>query len=111
MLIAFGAKCWHSGRNAARGECEILRLFSAIQTGMTRSDFSALMDSPEFKNLQVFEIPKDSILIRTPLEWGAANWVIWLDFRESRLARARIRTQDSENEKPKGAPPDKDFEL
>jgi hypothetical protein len=41
-----------------------------------------------------------------PLEFGARNWVLYLQFEQERLSGARVRTEDSVFEHPAQAPPD-----
>lgn len=107
LLVCYGVYCWNSGASASLAVSEITCLFRTVNLGMTQAEFDEFFDSANYQTLKVVKVSHDSILVRTPLVWGAANWVLWLDFSDSKLSKARIRIQDDESVKPEKAPPDK----
>jgi hypothetical protein len=69
----------------------------------------ALLSQPRFKGLKLREDSGTLWEIGTPLEFGARNWKLLIEVRGSKVAALRVRTEDSMERRPKGAPPDKFF--
>ena len=97
---------WRSDQ-ARFAKSEIRSLARALEIGMTRDEFEHVFENGSFVMLSMQLSSNDNLLIRTPLQWGAANWVMWVTFSDNKITSIRIRTQDSMNEKPRGAPDDK----
>lgn len=75
----------------------------------TKDDVRALAQEPRFQGLTLHESSSTEWGVETPIEFGAKNWVLYIEFKDSRVAALRVRTADSKNEHPKSAPPDKVF--
>ncbi len=52
-------------------------------------------------------LTNEKTVARTPLELGAHNWILLIDYQGDRVAAVAIRTDDSYSEAPLGAPADK----
>ena len=106
-LVAGGwLVCWYVGKSQ-RGEAEITSFYNSVKLGMTRKDVDLAYAAGGFRTLRLRDISQSILLAQTPIQWGAANWVMWLEFSGGRLAAVRIRYHDSRAVKPKHAPPDK----
>jgi hypothetical protein len=101
-----GEPLFHRGRN--RGQ--VVALYEKLQSGMPKQQAQHVIDSGEYPNLRsarVDEVNKDRWYVSTPLEFGATNWTLWVEFSAGRVSALRIRTADGDWEHPPEAPPDK----
>jgi hypothetical protein len=96
------------GRRAS--EDQVRQLAAALTIGESADDVAATLSQPEYGRLRLMKIKDETWIVRTPEVLGARNWVVWLSFDAKRLSRLAIRTADSIDEIPSGAPPDKNIE-
>ena len=52
-------------------------------------------------------LTNEKTVARTPLELGAHNWILLIDYQGERVAAVAVRTDDTHRHAPKGAPADK----
>ena len=97
---------WRSNR-ARLAISEMSTLFNTLELGMTKQDFNRKHAEGSFQTLKVRSVTEDNLLVLTPLQWGAANWVMWVGFSNNTISSVKIRLQDSQDVKPKGVPNDK----
>jgi hypothetical protein len=89
----------------ARGE--LRELFSRLESATTKADVERIYRERKYQTLKLRESREDLWVVETPLEFAAKNWVLYLEFSNSRLIASRIRTADSQDEQPADAPPDR----
>jgi hypothetical protein len=97
---------FHRGRN--RGQ--VVALYEKLQPGMTKQQAQHVIDSGEYPNLRsapVDEVNRDRWYVSSPLEFGATNWILWVEFSAGRVSALRIRTPDGDWDHPPEARPDK----
>src|SRR5205823_13616152 len=75
----------------------------------SKEEVRSLARESNFQDLTLHEDSPTQWSIEAPSEFGAKNWVLYVEFKDSRLAALRVRTADSKNERPKSAPQDKVF--
>jgi len=75
----------------------------------TKEDVRALVHQSRFRGLTLREDSPVEWGVEAPIETGAKNWVLYIEFKDSKVAALRVRTADSKNEHPKSAPPDQVF--
>jgi hypothetical protein len=101
----------HSGCQRGRGRDELIRFEQQLQIGQTEQDVRLLFQRNAFEHLSLVEGAETNgtkaLLVQTPNELGAGNWVLWLRFREGSLVRIAVREEDSETSRPPDAPPDR----
>lgn len=90
-----------------RIENEIRLLFQDLRLGMTFEEFETVCLAREIPRDWVW-VNRDSgrVEVSTPFRLGAKNWVVYLEFQEGGMTSARVRTMDSNDEYPPGAPAD-----
>lgn len=87
---------------------EITSLCDRLELDMTRQDVDRIYATGSFRTLRtVRDVSDGTMLVLTPLQWGAANWVLRVDFSSNRITAIRIRYHDSRAVKPENAPADK----
>ncbi|MFC1703331.1 hypothetical protein ACFL1E_00915 [Candidatus Omnitrophota bacterium] len=65
-------------------------------------------DALELKKSEDYEgWEENQWLIQMPVEFGATDWILWIEFVDEKVASLKIRLHDSKDLKPKGTPPDK----
>lgn len=106
VLAAGCFACWYVG-HSRRSATEITSFYNSLEIGMTRKDVDLVYAAGSFRTLRLRDVSQRIMLVQTPIQWGAANWVMWIEFSDCRLAAVRIRYHDSPAVKPKHAPPDK----
>jgi len=74
-----------------------------------KEELRRLLTEPRFQDLVLREDSPNEWLVETPIEFGATNWVLYLDFNDSTIVEVRVRTADNENAHPREAPADKSF--
>jgi hypothetical protein len=101
----------HPGCQGGRGRQELISFEKQLHIGQTEQDVKSLFQRNAFEHLTLVEgEEKDgtkALLVQTPAEFGAGNWVLWLRFSEGSLVRIAVREEDSETSRPPDAPPDR----
>lgn len=106
LALAALAVIW-SGSKSKEAREELEAAFARVQLGASSSEIRALIGESEFRHLKLREVDPSSFLVQTPLEWGARNWVLWIDVKDDKVTALRIRFHDDKNGRPDEAPPDK----
>lgn len=83
----------------------ICRLVEDLQLGLSKNEVEEIVNKHNLPGLHIFREISE-IELRTHIEWGAQNWVVYLTFENDLLTEIKIRTDDSRFHKPKEAPPD-----
>ena len=89
----------------------IIRLHAALNVGDDRDGVLEKYWSHRTRNLQLHAELAEHWCISMPLEFGATDWTLILEFRKGRVSAIRVRTSDSPHRtglRPKDAPPDKE---
>lgn len=86
---------------------ELASFYDRLQLGMTRQEANRIYASCSFRKLKVRDVSDETMIVLTPVEWGAANWVLWAELSSNRITAIRIRYHDSQAVKPPNAPADK----
>jgi hypothetical protein len=92
-------------RNKYRAE--IRGLYERLQPGMARAQVQTAVKSANYPNLEFTSDDTQTWLVSTPLEFGAQNWVLLIEFAGEHVSALRVRTPDSYRNHPPEAPPDK----
>ena len=96
-----------SGSKSSEGRKELEAAFVRVQLGASSSEIRTLIGESEFRHLKLRQVAPNSFLVQTPLEWGAHNWVLWIELKNDKVAALRIRFHDDKSSRPDQAPPDK----
>ena len=80
---------------------KLLLLSQQIELGDTEEEVESLLADRWPENLQ------NGAAIRTPLRWGAHNWVLLIDYDDRKVAALAMRSDDSYQRLPEGAPEDR----
>jgi hypothetical protein len=86
---------------------EITRLFALIEIGMTTEEVEQAYAESSPKDVTSRQLANGSWLFETPLQWGAMNWVMWVDFSDGTVSAVRMRLLDDDERRPSEAPSDK----
>jgi hypothetical protein len=70
-------------------------------------DVRRIFDTGKYQSLKMSEVDGDLWLVDTPVEFGAGNWQLRLEFTDAQLNACRIRSMDSKDFRPREAPPDR----
>ncbi len=113
LSIGLGASLWWAWKSAkaSKAATEITALFALVEIGMTpeQVEQAYAQRSPHDVNLR--KLTTGSWLFQTPLQWGAVNWVMWVDFSDEAVSSVRLRLLDDKERRPSDAPPDKQKEV
>lgn len=101
LLLAAIACDWRD-----RAKAQALEFRNSIPLASTQLTIDQLAHSPRFDKLKLVKISPEVWLVTTPYTWGAKNWHLYLTFAGESLVQVKVRTNDSANEHPSGAPPD-----
>jgi hypothetical protein len=76
--------------------------------GASKQEVDTLLQRPDARHLEMpgRDVSSDEWWIETPLEIGAKNWTVGLQFTNGRLSATRVRMADGDYH-PDGAPPDR----
>lgn len=86
------------------GEARIKALYPQFSLGMSRDDAMFVLER-EWNSEYVWTF-KELATVSTPLTLGARNWIIYLEFEADKLVSIQVRTPDSSERHPQGAPGD-----
>ena len=84
---------------------EVTKLYDAVNLGDDRSRLHELAN--EFKMLTLRHVSESNWFFETPLQFGAGNWILVVNWTNDHVSAVRVRTADSLNSLPNSAPPDK----
>jgi hypothetical protein len=93
-------------RSEYRGE--VRTLYESLQPGMGRRQVRAAIDSGRFPHLRFHTDDDYRWVAFAPLEFGAKNWVLLIEFEGERVSGLRVRTEDSLQYHPAEAPRNKE---
>lgn len=90
---------------------QMLRLFEDLEPGQPIGMVEDVFREKNGDNdsLELYSGNPKTWFVQTPLEWGAENWLLWIEHDAGRIEALRIRISDSKSFKPRDAPPDKTF--
>jgi hypothetical protein len=86
---------------------EVRALYESLRPGMTHEQVRYAMDSGRYPNLAFYPGDPQMWSGAAPLEFGARNWVLLIEFQGEHVSALRVRTADGIRDHPVGAPPDK----
>ena len=90
-------------KERAESRASVLAIYEKLELGQSRDVVDALV--ARHPNLAVHS-GDESIEADTPIEFGAKNWILMLEFQQGVLVEVKIRTPDSVAYHPPDAPPD-----
>ncbi len=98
-------------RSSRQGEnrAKIVALMSEVSKHPTNQEVRRLLSESRFQGLTLSQ-ESNELVVETPIEFGAKNWVLYMEVSDSRVVALRVRTADSVKEHPVGAPPDKSLQ-
>lgn len=85
----------------------LAQVMAQLSVGMPQDRVEAAVAAVGDPRLRVRKGAADQWTVEMPPEFGAKDWILWVDLRESRVARLRMRVSDSIDRHPEGAPADK----
>jgi hypothetical protein len=88
---------------------ELTRLHEKIKSEFTIDNLRQEFQAATYPHLQLRQGLNDTWIASTPTQFGAGNWILYIEFKEKTAVAARIRTLDDLNDKPPQAPADKIF--
>ena len=94
---------------AEEARSEVVEVFNAIRGGASQQEVERTMSSMEHGQLRLLKVEPSEWLVQTPLQFGAGNWQLWIEFEGQEVRALRVRTADSKQVSPEGAPADRLF--
>ncbi len=85
---------------------EVLKVWDRLELGDTQAEVESTFLKVGAKDLELRK-GRGYWTVRTPCNFSATNWNLWLTFEEERLVAMRVRMLDSERMVPRDAPGDK----
>ncbi len=110
LLIAtvfIGAALYRSLVVGREAMSELLSLYGKLQPGLSVSEAEQVFSTNRFRRLKFINVSPELVMVRTPLEWNANNWLLWMDVTNRQIYQLRIRLEDDAQLKPADSPPDK----
>jgi hypothetical protein len=111
LLGASVAAIVHTRRaNQELSHKKITALTAELSGGQSgRKELRGILSEPRFQGLVLEDNSPQEWVVETPSEFGATNWVLYLEVSDSKVVGLQVRTADSRNAHPRGAPADKNF--
>ena len=94
---------------AGDARSEVLEVFSTIPGTASKEEIERIVTSGGHSHLRLVKVSPSEWLVETPLQFGAGNWVLWIEFEGQEIRALRVRTADSKEVLPERAPPDRTF--
>ena len=104
-LFFFSGLFFHSHTSNTPNRSALMQLHQAIQLDSSASEVRELFQRYATPQLRLDDERVADWQIRMPMEFGASDWKLLLDFRDGRVVRVRLLTADGPP--PKDGPPDK----
>jgi len=84
----------------------IANMMQIIKLGYSKEKTEEILLKAKSPNFKLEKINQGEWILSTPLEFGATNWLLVIDFKNDKVASLKVRTSDSMNIKPDSAPND-----
>jgi hypothetical protein len=104
-LFFFSGRFFHSRASNAPNRTALVQLHRAIQLDASASEVRDLFQRYATPQLTLHDERPSDWQIRMPMEFGASDWKLLLDFQDGRVIRVRLLTADGPP--PEDGPPDK----
>jgi len=83
-------------------------IMNELKIGDSKEQVKNVFYEYKTKTLKLMDDRENSWLIEMPFEFGASDWILWIEFDENdKIVSLKMRTSDSKKLKPKGVPGDK----
>jgi hypothetical protein len=96
---------FHSSRRNAPNRAALRQVYEAVPVGALYAEVLAAYWQHRSDDLRLFADRPTEWAITMPVEFGASDWKLSLEFQEGRVSAIRIRTSDGPP--PKDGPKDK----
>jgi hypothetical protein len=103
-FFLFSGRVFHSHTSNARNRDALVQLHQAVQVGSSASEVRDLFQRYATPELRLHDERPNDWAVRMPMEFGASDWKLLLDFLDDRVVRVRLLTADGP--RPKNGPPD-----
>jgi len=94
-------------KSSLQAKQRIVDLMEIINPGDARAKVELAISDKQSFSLDVIKTSDEEWIIKTPLEFGARNWILYLIFKDDVVTSLFIRTSDDKSVRPEGAPNDK----
>ena len=109
VTIFLSAIIYTRGSRRDEYRAKIVALMSEVSKHPNNEEVRRLLSESRFQGLTLSEA-SNQWAVETPIEFGAKNWVLYMEVNDSRVISLRVRTADSLKEHPVSAPPDKSLQ-
>ena len=95
--------------NHHRNRTELIQLHDQIAVGMSAAEATQVLERFRSSHLHLDHASPGASRwhVSTPLELGATNWTLDVQFSDGSVSATRVRTVDGEHYHPTGAPADR----
>jgi hypothetical protein len=103
LLLTFGVMLWyflfsgrvfHSHASNAENRDALIQIHRAIQLGSSASEVRELYRRHATSSLGLRDERPTDWEVRMPMEFGASDWKLLIEFQEGKVIRVRILTAD-----------------
>jgi hypothetical protein len=106
VLAILGALVAYHLHSSTDARLQLLAFREAIERVETKDEIERVFHAGQFERLQLLKENPEQWVVATPLDFGASNWYLYLEFMDRRLAKVKIRLADSSEIHPRDAPGD-----
>jgi hypothetical protein len=96
---------FHSSKRNAPNRAALLRVYEAVNVGASHPEVLAAYWQHRTDELRLHAESPTTWGIRMPMEFGASDWNLFIEFHEGGVSAIRVRTSDGPP--PKDGPKDK----
>jgi len=107
-VIVVAAATWFVRWQWDTSHDQVRAFLSRLNATTTQDDVRRIVS--EYNLLAITERQQEPWSVIGTVWFSANDWVAWLDFKNGKLARVRVRTYDSMGDRPRDGPPDRTFE-
>jgi|ERR1041385_4971665 hypothetical protein len=104
-VFLFSGRVFHSHRSNAPNRDALVHIHQAVQIGSSASEVRDCFRRYSTPQLRLHDERSTDWAIGMPMEFGASDWKLLINFRDERVVRVRLLTADGPP--PKDGPPDK----
>jgi hypothetical protein len=84
----------------------LTRVMSQINLGDSSEKVKSLFENTKDEGFDYFPKGNNLMILTSPSEFGATNWRLLVEFKDSKVISVKVRSEDSDENKPKEAPAD-----
>ena len=107
FLIGSGVTMIFLVEHCAGRRVDLVRVGEHVSIGQPIDEVVRMIESQSGTTVLKWSSSSRRIVVETPYEFGASNWILYIGLADGRVTSVHYRTADSDDFRPRHSPPDR----